>query len=115
MAFRDDVQLARVCEALCRRIRKGTCWVTEPHPSATTFAIDVLEGKVGLSHGERLIVLAAWSFWNGGDHKLPFAELTETLSYDHLKAIFSLALAQARGPGFVDAWLCEQAGRGGAP
>jgi len=113
MSFRDDVQLARACDALCRRVRTPACWVVTidgKGASATTYAVDVRDGKVGLSHGERLIVLAAWAFWNGGDNKLPFAELIETLSNDQLEAIFSLALARSEGAAAVDRWLEKNEG-----
>lgn len=104
MSFRDDTQLARACEALCARIGKGPCWVVDPAPSATTFAIDVLDGKVGLSHGEALVILAAWAFWNGSG-RVQFDELMVTLSHGHQQAIFELAIARSAGAAAVDRWL----------
>jgi hypothetical protein len=106
MSFRDDVQLARACEALCSRIRKGACWVLTPSPSATTFAIDVKEGRACVSTGERLIVMTAWAFWNGCD-QVSFARLLDVLSVDHLEAIFGLAVAAIEGPDAVDVWLAK--------
>lgn len=104
--LRNDEQLARVCQSLCGRIGLPSLW-TEDGPSVQ--AKELLRDQGGpLSHGEKVIVFLAWSFWNGKGG-LTVAELVDTLDRDNLSAVGQLLEAYAEGLDAVNAWLEDQA------
>jgi hypothetical protein len=59
-----------------------------------------------LSSGERVVILAAWAFWNGHD-ALSFADVVECLDGPNLRAIAHLMLALDAGGAAIDAWLAR--------
>ncbi len=97
--FRDDHHLARCCRALCARMRLASAWTLDG-PSRVAF--DVRDGRSPLSSGERTIVRAAWSIWNG-DGGRTLAELG-ILDVAHTAAIFELVLAATTSTTAIDAW-----------
>ena len=63
--FRSDAQLARACRALCSRAGLGRLWTAT---GPTDEAIEIFEANGGpLSSGERVMLLAAWAFWNSAE------------------------------------------------
>ena len=102
--FRSDAQLARVCRAFCGRARLGRLW-TEDGP--TDEAMAVLENDGGaLSSGERIVVLIAWSLWNG-QGRVTVADVLHRLDSTSLVMLGKLLLAVAAGGSTIDAWLAE--------
>jgi hypothetical protein len=76
---------------------------TESGPSEA--AIAIMEANGGpLSSGERVVILAAWAFWNGHDG-VSFADVVERLDSPNLRAIGGLMTALSSGGAAVDAWL----------
>ena len=106
MSFRDDAQLARACELLCNAVTVRGCFRTEPAPEATRYAIDIRDGRVGLSSGELIMVRAAWAFWNG-DRSVALADLITTLDGPRLDAIVSL-LAVLHDADAIDLWIHQR-------
>jgi hypothetical protein len=102
--FRNDEQLAAVCQALCAQVRLASFW-TKNGPSER--AKKLLEGGgESLSHGEQIMILCAWALWNGrGD--LKFSELVDVLDRGNLTAVGELLCALAEGPEALDHWLGE--------
>ena len=106
--FRTEAQRARACAALCRRARLGGMW-SESGP--TEDAIAAMESNGGaLSSGERVVVLAAWAFWNGHGG-LSFADVIERLDGPNLRAIAHLMLALDAGGAAIDEWLAKMEAR----
>jgi hypothetical protein len=101
MGFTDDRQLAACCRALCGRARLAYYWTLE---GPTDAAIAIRDGRDPLSHGESILVRAAWAFWNG-EGGLKFAEIIEALDADHAEAVCLLVVAMKRGGRAVDAWI----------
>ena len=61
--LRDEQQLARACRALLATVGLERIW-TEDGP--TSEAAELLEADGGpLSSRKRIVLLAAWTFWNG--------------------------------------------------
>jgi hypothetical protein len=76
---------------------------TEAGP--TEAAIEIMETGGGpLSSGERIMVLAAWAFWNGHGGAT-VADVIERLDGPNLRAIATLMLALDRGGVAVDQWV----------
>ncbi len=103
--FRDDEQLAAVCQTLCARVGLPSLW-TNTGPSERAKELIQAEGGP-LSHGEKVMVFLAWSFWNGKGG-LTVAELVDTLDRNNLLAVGQLLQAHAEGPEALDAWLDDQ-------
>jgi hypothetical protein len=102
--FSSEAQLARVCRALCERVRLDGMW-TETGPTDT--AIALMEANGGpLSSGERIVLLAAWSVWNGHDGAR-FADVVYRLDGRNLVALGTLLVAVASGGAAIDAWLMK--------
>jgi hypothetical protein len=103
--FRDDGQLARACRTLLTTVRLERLW-TEAGPSAE--ASDLLAADGGpLSSGERVVLLAAWAFWNGSGG-LTLAEVLERLEGEPAEALCFLVMASQYGADAVDDWLAER-------
>jgi hypothetical protein len=102
--FRNDEQSARACRALLAKVRLERLW-TNGGPTAR--AVELLEADGGpLSSGERIMLLAAFAFWNGGS-SLRLAEIIEVLDVGPSDAICSLVLAVKQGADAVEDWLTE--------
>jgi hypothetical protein len=61
--FRDDEQLSRACRALLASVRHAELW-TRSGPTPEAMALLERDGGP-LSSGERIVLLAAFAFWNG--------------------------------------------------
>jgi hypothetical protein len=106
--FRDDRQTAAAVRVLLRAVRLDHLW-TEAGP--TDEALALLDARGGaMSHGEALVLLAAFDFWNGQGKAL-LAELLAVLDADRTRLVAMLMIAAADGPAAVDRWLAEH----GAP
>ena len=102
--FRDDHQLARACRALLATVRLETLW--NDH-GPTLDATELLESNGGpLSSGERVVLLAAWAFWNGSGG-LTLAEVIERLDGEPAEVLCFLVMASKYGADAVDDWLAE--------
>jgi hypothetical protein len=85
-------------------VRLGRLW-TDDGP--TREALDLLDSDGGpLSSGERIMLLAAFTFWNGR-RSLSLAEILETLDVEPSEMVCALLVAVKRGPDAVDDWLVE--------
>lgn len=105
--FRDDRQLAAVCQALCDRTTAlGVCWTIDP-PGITARNRQLLR-RFPHSHGERLLYDIAWALWNGR-RKPDFYEMVNVLDRDNLLAVGEILSAIAFGSDGIDAWLNETA------
>jgi hypothetical protein len=102
--FRSDAQLARVCRAFCARARLGRLW-TEAGPTDEAMALLQSDGGP-LSSGERMVILIAWSLWNGQGH-VTVADALHRLDGMSLAMLGKLMVAGARGSEAIDAWLAE--------
>src|SRR5258708_31652675 len=92
--LRDDQQLARACRALLATVRLERLW-TEDGP--TPEASELLEADGGpLSSGKRIVLLAAWTFWNGAGG-LRLAEVLEQFDADPMDALCFLVMASKYG------------------
>lgn len=101
--FRDDRQLAAVCQALCDRTTAlGLCWTINP-PGVTARNRQLLR-RFPHSHGERLLYDLAWSLWNGRRNPA-LNELVNVLDRGNLTAVGALLIAIAYGPDGIDRWL----------
>jgi hypothetical protein len=77
----------------------------------TTEAIEILEAHGGpLSSGERIVLFAAWSFWNGADNAT-LADVIYRLDDSNLRAIATLMLALAQGGHAIDQWIAARENR----
>jgi hypothetical protein len=102
--FSSDEQLARVCRAFCSRARLSELWTSE---GPTAQAMSLLERDGGpLSSGERMVLLVAWSIWNGSGH-LSLSDVLHQLDGISLAMLGKLLLAAAQGGGAIDAWIIE--------
>jgi hypothetical protein len=71
----------------------------------TEEAISLFEAGGGpLSSGERIILLAAWAFWNSAE-KAVLADVIYRLDDKNLRAVATLMLAVADGGGAIDEWI----------
>jgi hypothetical protein len=102
--FRDDQQLARACGALLSTVRLEHLW-TDDGP--TSRAKELLAHDGGpLSSGERVVLLAAWAFWNGSGG-VTLADVLERLDGEPAEALCFLVMASKYGADAVDDWLVE--------
>ncbi len=96
--LRGDQQLARACRALLATVRLEHLW-TEDGPTAE--ALRLLEVDRGsLWAGQRVVLLAAWSFWGGSDGQR-LAAILEQFDADPMDALCFLVKASRcrRAPG----------------
>jgi hypothetical protein len=102
--FCDDEQSARACRALLATVRLERLWTAD---GPTPHAIELLEADGGpLSSGERVVLLAAFAFWNGRG-SLRLAEVVEVLDVEPSEAICSLVVAVKQGADAVAEWLAD--------
>ena len=102
--FSSDEQFARVCRAICSRARLAELWTSEG-PTAQASAL--LEHDGGpLSSGERMVLLVAWSIWNGSGH-VTIGDVLHQLDSISLAMLGKLMLAAAQGSGAIEAWIVE--------
>ncbi len=99
----DDELLARVCRALCARVRLASAWTLK---GPTPLAIAVRDGRSPLSHGEQVMLRVAWSMWSG-EGGLTLAELVQVLDVEHTRVVFDLVLAAMTDGRAVEAWLAR--------
>ncbi len=102
--FRDDLQLARACRALLATVRLERLWADGGPTSEATRLLRENGGP--LSSGERVMLLAAWAFWNGSGG-VTLAELLERLDAEPAEALCFLLLASKHGGDAVDDWIAE--------
>jgi hypothetical protein len=108
--FRGDRQVCDAIGVLLRSVRLQHLW-TETGP--TDRALELLADRGGpLSHGEALVLLAAFDFWNG-QGKVELGEILAVLDGDRIELLGSLMLASSGGAVAVDRWLAEH--RRGSP
>ena len=102
--FRDDEQTGRACRALLAMVRLEKLWANHrPTPAA----LELLAGDGGtLSSSERIVLLAAFAFWNG-EGSLRLAEIVMHLDVEPSEAICALVVAVKQGSDAVDEWLEE--------
>jgi len=75
----------------------------------TAEAIALLEAGGGpLSSGERVVLFAAWAFWNGTGNAT-LTDVVYRLDAPNLRGIATLILALAQGGHAIDQWIatCE--------
>jgi hypothetical protein len=102
--FRNDEQSARACRALMATARLEGLWTNE---GPTLRAAELLDAEGGpLSSGERIVLLAAFAFWNGRGG-LRLADVIEFLDPRPSEAIGSLVVAVKQGPAAIDDWIAE--------
>ena len=102
--FSSDEQLARVCRAVCSRARLAELWTSD---GPTVQATDLLERDGGpLSSGERMVLLVAWSIWNGSG-QVTVGDVLRQLDGVSLTMLGKLMLAAGQGGGAIDAWIVE--------
>jgi hypothetical protein len=77
----------------------------------TTEAIEILDAQGGpLSSGERVVLFAAWAFWNGATDAT-LADVIYRLDDTNLRAIATLMLALAQGGHAIDKWIAASESR----
>lgn len=102
--FRDDRQICDAVRVLLSSLRLEHLW-TESGP--TEQALRLFEDERGaMSHGEALLLLAAFDFWNGHG-KVDLGEPLAVLDSDRLKLAASLMIAASEGSRAVDRWIAE--------
>ena len=110
--FRDDQQLARACRALLEAAHLERLW-TGGGPTAEASELLAVDGGP-LSSGERVMLLAAWAFWNGSGG-VTLAEILERLDSEPAEALCFLIVAAKYGADAVDDWIAEYARTRGTP
>jgi hypothetical protein len=79
----------------------------------TEEAIALFEAGGGpLSSGERVMLLAAWAFWNSAE-KATLADVVYRLDDKNLRAVAALMLALAQGGPAIDEWIATMEEEGG--
>src|SRR5579859_1861357 len=100
--FRNDAQNALACRTLLAQAQLERLWTLEG-PTYEALKLLDADGR-GLSNGERIVLLAAFAFWNGRSG-LKLSEILDTLNPELTEAITSLVVAVKLGPSAVDGWL----------
>lgn len=102
--FRDDHQACRARRALLGRIHLEDLWTDE---GPTDRAVELCEARGGpLSSGERVMLLAAFAFWNGRGH-VTLDDAIGVLDREHVEVLCALWVAVSRGAAAVDAWIAD--------
>ncbi|MCW5831344.1 MAG: hypothetical protein KIS78_02670 [Labilithrix sp.] len=104
--FRDDAQISRACRALLASVRMEHLWLETGPTSEAGALLDANGGP--LSSGERVMLLAAWAFWNGSGG-LTLAEILASLDPERAEALCFLVLATKHGANAIDDWIAEHA------
>jgi hypothetical protein len=98
----NDTQACKAISILLHRARLEDLW-TSTGPTNT--AIKLLECDGGyLSSGERLILKAAFDFWNGHG-KVTIADLLAAVDRDRLCDIASLLVELSNDEPDIDRWI----------
>jgi len=103
MSFRDDQQIAACCIVLCRSVRLASAWTLN---GPTLFALNVRDGKTGVSSGEGLLVRMAFDLWNG-EGGVTFSRMIDSLDGVRMRMVAGLLAACATSSAAVDGWLAE--------
>ena len=104
--FRDDEQKCTAIKALLRPVHLGHLW-TDSGP--TDHGIELFRDRGGpLSHGQKLMLLAAYDIWNGRG-EVTLGDLLSVLDGTNLEALGSLmvALSSMDGQTAVDHWIAK--------
>jgi hypothetical protein len=106
-AFRDDVQIAEVCE----HASLPGMWVAASGPTARAEAV-LVSGRGGFSLGQYVTLLAAWELWDEDrlteqSGALRLRDILSVLTGKYLLPLATLLVAMAGGPEAVDAWLAK--------
>ena len=101
MSFKNDVQLSGFCAAVLGQRLAGNLWSPQ---GPTREAVRLYQEDGGyLSSGERVLLLAAFSFWNTfHNDKLRFVELMK-LDGDNLVRVADAL--RAMGTGLLDDYI----------
>ena len=115
-AFRDDVQVADVCNVLCENASLPGMWSAAHGPTEKAERL-LASDCAGLSAGQRVAFLSAWELWdedrvdaNSGALR-PYAKtlrlgyMVRALTGKFLVPLATLLVAMAGGPDAVDGWL----------
>jgi hypothetical protein len=86
--------LARACRVLLARVRLERLW-TEEGPTPEASALLETHGAA-LSPGQRVVFLAAWTFWNGSAAP-QLAAILDQFEADPLEALRFLVMASSCG------------------
>src|SRR5580704_16491653 len=101
--FRDEVQAVRAIRLLLARFGIDDAWgEAGPTPGAVQLRY---ENDVPLPPQERALVLAAWSLWSPIAGGIALGDMVRSLDPEGARALCSLIVAYAGGPGEVDAWI----------
>lgn len=105
--FRDQVQRARVCQALLAGGPLEHLW-SEQGPTEEAEALCETNGAT-LDQADALLLSAAWSLWDGRGWASLGDLLGAPLAANALVRLASLllALGSSRGPAAIDEWLAE--------
>jgi hypothetical protein len=88
--LRDEQRLARACRIFLATARLERLW-TDDGPTPEAFRLLQADGGP-LSSGQRVVLLAAWTFWNGSGG-LRLAAVLERFDADPKDALCFLAMA----------------------
>ncbi len=104
--FRDDLQVARCCKQLCRRLEgfKGELWKANPNDYGPTKLALKHRERSPWSSGERALLRATFALWNPSN-QCDLGDLLCSLDSEALSAIGLLLVSIANGPDAVDEWL----------
>jgi hypothetical protein len=102
--FRDDRQTSDAVRVLLRSVGLERLW-TDAGP--TEEALKLRDQRGGpMSHGEALVLLAAFDFWNG-QGKVQLSDLLAVLDGERTRLIATLMIAASEGASAVDRWIAE--------
>ena len=102
--FRDDAQTCRALRVLLGTLHMEHLWADD---GPTDRAVALHEAGGGpLSSGEKILLLAAFSFWNGKSGVM-LDDVLGTLDRGATEALCSLMVAASRGAAAVDAWIAR--------
>lgn len=105
--FRDDAQISSAVLVLLHSVQLERLWTAA---GPTNEAVELADKRGGpMSHGEALIVLVAFDFWNGHGHAR-LDELLAVLDPDRIRLVATLMIAAAEGGEAVDRWLSQHRG-----
>ncbi len=96
--WQSDEQACKTIRAMLKSARLDRMWTDE---GPTEEAVDLLEARGGpLSHGEAVMLRAAFALWNGkGD--LTLDELLTTLDPENMRAVLRAVLVLRHDVGKV--------------
>jgi hypothetical protein len=107
--FRDDSQVAEVCNLLCEHASMPGMWTVGYGPTSECERI-LSRDCAGLTAGQQVIFLVAWELWNEErvdkqSHIVRFAFVVRVLTGKYLMPLATLLVAMGGGPEAVDDWL----------